>query len=75
MASNPPPTEPPEQTLVRQLTVTIESTQRPFILAVPPDLTDAEVLEIATWVVDPGGLREVLRPGPQNVVPFTGRLT
>ncbi len=56
--------------VLKQLTITIDSTQRPFVVAVPPDLSEAELLEIVSWMGNPNGLRQMLHPGPRIIVPF-----
>lgn len=35
---------------MEQVTVTISTTKRPFVVAFPPDLTDQELLEVIGWM-------------------------
>lgn len=46
----------------RVVKVEIESTGREVQVDVPVDVTDAELLEFASWLTAPGGLRELLSP-------------
>jgi hypothetical protein len=48
--------------------VVIGSTGRPVVMAVPPDLTDDELLEFASWLLNPGGLRAQLRRPTSRIV-------
>ena len=60
---------PESQQLAQVGPVAIASTGRVFVVAMPPDITDAELLEVATWIVAPGGLRAHLRPRSRIVLP------
>jgi hypothetical protein len=40
-----------ETVRLEQVTVTISATRRPFVVAFPPDMTDTELLEVASWVL------------------------
>lgn len=54
--------------------IAIAGTGRPFMVMVPADLTDAELLEITGWLADPAGMRTKL-PGRNQrriVVPGPG---
>ena len=66
-------TQQPEPMALQQVgPITITSTGRPAVLAVPPDLTDDELLELASWLLNPGGLRAMLRrtsPASRIVLP------
>jgi hypothetical protein len=55
-----------------QIQVTIGSTGRPLMMAVPVDLTMAELLEFATWVCNPEGLRSSLPQKPSPLVVARG---
>lgn len=44
---------------------------RPAVLAVPKDISDEELLFLVMAVVDPNGLRAVLRPRSPLVLPTT----
>lgn len=35
---------------LRQVTVTISSTGRPFVVAIPQDMTESELLEAISWM-------------------------
>ena len=54
-----PPTDGPVvvQWPVTRIRVASESTGRPSEIAVPQDMTDAELLELIQWMASPEGLR------------------
>lgn len=55
-------TTQPEPVQLQQVgPITIASTGRPAVIAVPTDLTDAELLELTSWLLNPTGLRAQLR--------------
>lgn len=57
---------------MRQINVTIDSTQRMVGFMVPPDLSDAELIELMSWMGSPAnGLRDLLRPKPRIILPFS----
>jgi hypothetical protein len=43
--------EQPEQIAMRQWPVTIRSTGRPALVALPIDATDAEIAEVCGWIL------------------------
>ena len=54
-------TEPAPQ--AAQITLNVGSSGRQIGLLVAKDLTDAEIMEIAAWILSPeSGLRSMLRP-------------
>lgn len=58
-----------DPTLLKQISVTIESTGRSFGLAVPYDLSGDELLEMIAWMASPGGLRATLVPPGKIITP------
>lgn len=61
---------PPQGIEMVQLGIALGGNQdRPAIIAVPRDLTDAEVILLVMAVVDPNGLRSQLRPQGRIVLP------
>jgi hypothetical protein len=58
--TNDQPPPPSRFVVLKQITATIDSTGRPFAAAVPPDLTDEEILEIVGWMSNRDGLRSTL---------------
>jgi len=59
----------PDQVQLQQVgPVVIASTGRPFVLAVPPDMTDAELHEAIAWMASPSGLRGMLRRPTSRIV-------
>lgn len=67
----------PQPVRLRQLQVTIASTGRPFVLAIPEDISEAELFEIVGWLAH--DLRIALgqqrTPASRIVVPGGVRLT
>ena len=67
--------EPDEQAYLRSLrlvAVKIEETGRTVMLAVPADLSAAELLAVISWMSTPAGLRAVLattQPSSSLVLP------
>ena len=53
-----------------QLGVTIASTGRTVMLAVPTDLSAAELLEFVSWLTTPDGFRASLPKRSPIIVPF-----
>ena len=52
----------PSEVVMDQVQVNIGSTGRPVMLAVPRDLTDAELFELVAWMANPDGLRASITP-------------
>lgn len=46
------PTPPTPSVPMVQYQVTISSTGRPFVIAIPSDISDREILAAAAWVTD-----------------------
>jgi hypothetical protein len=67
----------PQPVRLRQVQVTIASSGRPFVLAIPEDLSEAELFEIVGWMSNDLriGLAQQRSPASRIVVPGGVRLT
>jgi hypothetical protein len=57
---------------MQQINVTLGSTGRPVVLAIPSDISVDEILDLATWLTFAGGLRSHLAPKPSPLVVARG---